>query len=934
MKRKLIGTLLAIMLVASLFALIACDNEQPTPTYSVTITDSAHGKVTADATTVTAEGSVTFTITPDQGYVLDELKVNGTKVDVSGNTYAVANVSADITVSATFKAITMTVSFNVAPTQSKQVTYGATYGELPTPIGQTGQRFVGWYTQENGEGTKVEDTTVVTATEDHTLYALFTDKYVVTFNYGLGSGREETRLVAYNTAIGELPTVQAPVASMLYGWFVGETKIDQNYLVTDDITVKASYITAELSLKQGSATTAIDGLSEASANIYPEVVVVVKIDGEVKDVAVTLETTDSAIATVVDGKVKAVADGEVQIVVKYNGEEIARLDDMIVCRSYADYTTVADKAGFLAIKDNKAGKYYLTADIDLENAAMWDVNNGYKPIFDVFTGVIDGRGHKVSNAVAHPSGWFQGMFTEMQGVVRDIAFVNFYTETSKAAGNGLFGNVKGLVENVYLDYNVRYTGVQENHAVAPLASYVENGGILKNIVVNMRTASNQYIDAAAVAFSAQSWGGKVENVFVMTNGKSLSATISGGLYYKEAAEGVGDGITKNSGTYLYTYSLINSETTDITKLDSSVWSVREGAVYFYETLALAATPEYDIVYTGGNIVKEYETELPTAEILNIVFLHNTAKMDEVPTNVTFASTNEGVATVGVDEDGNVFIAYNGAGTTTITVKIGEVQVSFDITLNQIVHIASAEDLRTKMPNSLNSVIVLDNDIDLQMNTVKGNGDWSSFGTFTGTLDGQGHKIANFYVGNGWQGGFFFSMKGTIRNIAFVNVNSPSATANTANGLFATLDGGAVLENVYIDYVFNANGSAIGTDTNYVAAGPVCGPIFAATVNNVIVNIRFGKDFDFANIDKIGAITGKACAWAAKVSNVKVIVNADVTLKLSYADAVGEDGVQNTWTNCATYADYAALKASDLSAFNASVWSFADDGLTFGENKVL
>ena len=32
MKRKLIGTLLAIMLVASLFALIACDNEQLTPT--------------------------------------------------------------------------------------------------------------------------------------------------------------------------------------------------------------------------------------------------------------------------------------------------------------------------------------------------------------------------------------------------------------------------------------------------------------------------------------------------------------------------------------------------------------------------------------------------------------------------------------------------------------------------------------------------------------------------------------------------------------------------------------------------------------------------------------------------------------------------------------------------------------------------------------
>ena len=930
MKRKLIGTLLAIMLVASLFALIACEQ----PTYSVTITDSAHGKVTADLSTVTADGSVTLTVTPDEGYMLDELKVNDAKVDVTGNTYVVANMSADVTITATFKAVTMTVSFNVAPTQSKQVTYGTAYGELPAPVGQTGQRFVGWYTQENGEGTKVEATTAVTATKDHTLYALFTDKYLVTFNYTSGSGREETRLVAYNTAIGDLPTVQPPVASMLYGWFVGETKIDKEYLITDDITVTASYITAELSLKQGSGTTAIAGFAEASDNSYPEVNVVVKIDGEVKEVAVTLETTDSAIATVVGGKVTAVADGEVQIIAKYNGEEIARLDDKISCRSYAGYTAVADKAGFLAIKDNKAGKYYLTADIDLENAAMWDVDNGYKPIFDVFTGVIDGRGHKVSNAVAHPSGWFQGMFTEMQGVVRDIALVNFYTEKSKAAGNGVFGNVKGLVENVYLDYDVRFSGVQENHAVAPLASFVENGGILRNIVVNMRTASNQYIDAAAIAFSAQSWGGKVENVFVMTNGKSVSATISGGLYYKEAAEGVGDSITQNSGTYLYTYSMLNSESEDSTKLDSSVWSVREGAVYFHDTLALAATPEYDIVYNGGNIVKEFETELPTAEILNIVFLHNTAKMDEVPTGATFTSTKEDVAIVGVDDEGNVFVRYNGAGTTTIKVTIGKVEVSFDITLNQIVHIASAEDLRTKMPTSLNSVIVLDNDIDLQMSTVKGGEDWSSFGTFTGTLDGQGHKISNFYVGNGWGGGFFFAMNGTIRNIAFVNVNSPSVTENTANGLFATLDGGAVLENVYIDYVFNANGSAIGSDPNYVAAGPVCGPIFSATVNNVIINIRFKEGFDLANIDKIGAITGKACSWASKVSNVKVIVNADVNLKLSYADAVENDGVQKTWTNCATYTNYAALKASDLSAFNASVWNFADDGLTFGENKVL
>lgn len=928
MKRKVLAALFAVLLVVALFTLVACKENE----YKVTVADSDHGKVTADVAVVKAGGKVTLTVTPDNGYVLDELKVNGEKVDVTDNAYAVDKIAADVNVSATFKAKTMTVSFNVAPTQSKQVTFGEAYGELPSPIGQTGQRFVGWYTEENGEGTKVDSQTAVSATQDHTLYALFSDKYLVTFNYGLGSGREETRLVTFNTAIGELPTVQVPVSSLLYGWYVGEAAIDETYLVTADVTVTASFVTAELTLKEGSTTNAVAGLSEG--NSFPEIKLVVKIDGTERDVALTLETTDSTIATIADGKVTAVGEGEVQVVAKYNGQEVARLDKAITCRNYGDYTAVSDKDGFVAIKNNKEGKYYLTADIDLGNVAMWDKDNGYKPLFDVFTGVIDGRGHKVSNAVAHPSGWNQGMFTEMKGVVRDIALINFYTEAGNAANNGVFGNVKGLVENVYLDYNVRFAGAHENSAVAPLASYVENGGHLKNIVVNMRTERDAFVDAAAISVAAQSWLGKVDNVFVMTNGKSLSATVMGGLYWKEAAEGVAEGITTNSGTYLYTYNMINSQTEDITKLDSSVWSVREGAVYFHDIVALQATPEYAIVYNAGNIEKEYETDVPAAELLSVEFLHNTVKVDTIPEGVVFDSTNEDVATVGVDDDGNVFISYVGAGTTTITISIGEFSVSFNVTLKQVVHIASLEDFRTKMPQNLAGVIVLDNDIDFQNNTVKGNGDWSSFGTFTGTFDGQGHKISNVIVGNGWAGGFFTAMKGAIRNVAFVNIQSPGVATDTSNGLFATLDGGAVLENVYIDYLFNNNGGQIGTDANYVAAGPVCGPIFNATVNNVVINIRFKEGFDLENIDRIGAITGKACAWAAKVSNVKVIVNADVTLKLAYADAAENDGVQAGWQNCVQYASYAELKASDLTAFGASVWNFADDGLTFGGNKVL
>ena len=54
------------------------------------------------------------------------------------------------------------------------VTYKDKYGTLPTPT-KDGYTFGGWYTGENGTGTKVDENTVMTNTNNHTLYAYFKD---------------------------------------------------------------------------------------------------------------------------------------------------------------------------------------------------------------------------------------------------------------------------------------------------------------------------------------------------------------------------------------------------------------------------------------------------------------------------------------------------------------------------------------------------------------------------------------------------------------------------------------------------------------------------------------------------------------------------------------------------------------------------------------
>lgn len=53
------------------------------------------------------------------------------------------------------------------------VKVNSTYGSLPTP-GRTGYRFDGWYLESTFEN-KVDDNTIVTKDEDHTLYAKWTD---------------------------------------------------------------------------------------------------------------------------------------------------------------------------------------------------------------------------------------------------------------------------------------------------------------------------------------------------------------------------------------------------------------------------------------------------------------------------------------------------------------------------------------------------------------------------------------------------------------------------------------------------------------------------------------------------------------------------------------------------------------------------------------
>ena len=145
--------------------------------------------------------------------------------------------SSSVTIYALWTANPYTVSFNgnggTPSTASKTVYYNGTYGDLPTAT-RTGYTFAGWYTDASG-GSKVESTTAVTATSDHTLYAHWTaNPYTVSFNGNGGTPSYASKTVYYNSTYGDLPTA-ARTGHYLDGWYTassGGSKVVSSTTVT------------------------------------------------------------------------------------------------------------------------------------------------------------------------------------------------------------------------------------------------------------------------------------------------------------------------------------------------------------------------------------------------------------------------------------------------------------------------------------------------------------------------------------------------------------------------------------------------------------------------------------------------------------------------------------------------------------------------------
>ena len=117
--------------------------------------------------------------------------------------------------------VTFDANGGTVNTNSKNVTFGYTYGDLPTPS-KTGYDFVGWYTDPT-DGNSIQNNSKVDIASDHTLYARWTAKQLtVKFDANGGYCGTTSKYVYYDSTYGTLPTASRGGYEFL-GWFTSKT---------------------------------------------------------------------------------------------------------------------------------------------------------------------------------------------------------------------------------------------------------------------------------------------------------------------------------------------------------------------------------------------------------------------------------------------------------------------------------------------------------------------------------------------------------------------------------------------------------------------------------------------------------------------------------------------------------------------------------------
>ena len=182
--RKIGSIMLGMLLSTSVVCVSACSNTQDVidGPYNITIHANEGGRVTVPINQVNFGENVSVSVKPNQGFRIKEFKINGEKISVVGDTYTEYCVTEDLLIEVVFDSKYTTVHFDTDgrdELKDKKFTIDSWYSSLPEATSQDpDDLFMGWYTEPDGKGDYVVNSTRVPEGE-HTLYAYFESKYMI-----------------------------------------------------------------------------------------------------------------------------------------------------------------------------------------------------------------------------------------------------------------------------------------------------------------------------------------------------------------------------------------------------------------------------------------------------------------------------------------------------------------------------------------------------------------------------------------------------------------------------------------------------------------------------------------------------------------------------------------------------------------------------------
>ncbi|PWM70376.1 MAG: hypothetical protein DBX59_11005 [Bacillota bacterium] len=218
------------------------------------------------------------------------------------------------------------------------------------------------------------------------------------------------------------------------------------------------------------------------------------------------------------------------------------------------------------------GYFVLAADIDMEGEILRFCHQDYD-----FKGILDGRGHKISNIGSYEypllngagtavlANADHGIFGNIAGTVRNIAFVNVVGGNDTASpynpkstrSVALALRIKGgLVENVYVSYTAKETG---GWGCGAFGIFDWGSAKIVNFVAERTNYAGTSFGANDGVINGVGTSSKVTNVFGICSAQ---------------------GATTKQGTLYASYDAMKEAELDLSGFDSAYWDISAGYPVF------------------------------------------------------------------------------------------------------------------------------------------------------------------------------------------------------------------------------------------------------------------------------------------------------------------------------------------------------------------